>query len=179
MIFLKIKCSIIYSLFCKTLRNSLSKKFINLIKKKTIVTLILLLYLIKQKGDSKNEIIKLEHYRQVCEKGFLLNYKKIKNPKISIISAVYNRGKYLFRFIKSIQNQKINDLEIIFIDDFSNDNTIEIIENFQKIDERIKLIKHKKNKGTLISRNNGALKSVGEYLLFPDPDDMISNDILY
>ena len=105
-------------------------------------------------------------------------FKKVQKPKISIISAVYNRGQYILRFIRSIQNQFFNDIEIIFVDDFSNDNTSNIIKKCQKEDERIILIKHKKNKGTLISRNNGALKSTGEYLIFPDPDDLLASDIL-
>ena len=130
----------------------------------------------------KNEIIQIENYLEICEKDILLNkiiFKKIKNPKISIISAVYNRGNYILRFIRSIQNQFFNDIEIILIDDFSNDNTIEVIEKCQKEDERIILIKHKQNKGTLISRNDGVLFSSGEYLIFPDPDDILSNDILF
>jgi len=130
----------------------------------------------------KNEIIQIENYKEICEKGVLLNkikFKKLQNPKISIISAVYNRGKYILKFVRSIQNQFFNDIEIILIDDFSSDNTIEIIEQCQKEDERIILIKHKQNKGTLISRNDGVLISKGEYLIFPDPDDILSNDILY
>jgi glycosyltransferase involved in cell wall biosynthesis len=102
----------------------------------------------------------------------------MKNPKVSIISAVYNREKYLIRFINSIQKQKFNDVEIIFIDDFSEDNSIKIIENSQQKDKRILLIKNKKNKGTFICRNLGVLKSRGEYLLLPDPDDIISQDII-
>ena len=130
----------------------------------------------------KNEIIQIENYKEICDKGILLNkidFKKLPNPKVSIISAVYNRAKYILRFIRSIQNQFFNDIEIILIDDFSSDNSIEIIEQCQKEDERIILIKHKQNKGTLISRNDGVLISNGEYLIFPDPDDILSNDILY
>ena len=55
--------------------------------------------------------------------------------------------------MRSIQNQFFEDIEIIFIDDFSEDNSATIIEKYQKYDERIILIKNKKNKGTLISRN--------------------------
>ena len=82
------------------------------------------------------------------------------------------------RFLRSIQNQNFEDIEIIFVDDFSKDNTIKIIEDCQKKDKRITLIKQKKNKGTLKSRNIGALKAKGEYLIFPDSDDILSNDIL-
>ena len=73
----------------------------------------------------------------------------------------------------------MKDIEIIFIDDFSRDNSVKIIENFQKKDERILLIKNKKNKGTFICRNLGVMKSRGEYLILPDPDDILSRDIIY
>ena len=80
--------------------------------------------------------------------------------------------------MKSIQNQFFDDLEIILIDDYSKDNSIKIIEKCQIEDERIILLKNKKNKGTLISRNIGALKSKGEYLMFPDSDDILSQNII-
>ena len=53
-----------------------------------------------------------------------------------------------------------------------------MVEKYRKEDKRIILLKQKKNKGTLFSRNIGALKSKGEYLIFPDPDDILSEDIL-
>ena len=105
-------------------------------------------------------------------------FSKVENPKISIISAIYNKQNYLLRFIRNIQNQDFNDIEIILVDDCSNDNTINIIENMQKIDKRINLIKHNINKGTLISRNDGILKSKGEYLIIPDSDDIFINNLL-
>ena len=128
-----------------------------------------------------NDIIKLEKYLIICNNNELINkkyFKKIKNIKVSIISAIYNREKYLIRFINSIQKQKFNDIEIIFIDDCSSDNSIKIIENFQKFDKRILVIKNKKNKGTFICRNLGVLKSKGEFLILPDPDDILSQDII-
>ena len=146
-----------------------------------IISLLKVEILLNQNNNYKKEIIKIEKYKDINVKGILLNkkkFKKVQKPKISIISAVYNRGQYILRFIRSIQNQFFNDLEIIFIDDFSNDNTIDIIKKCQKEDERIILLKHKKNKGTLISRNNGAFRSNGEYLIFPDPDDILASDIL-
>jgi glycosyltransferase involved in cell wall biosynthesis len=129
-----------------------------------------------------NDVAKIEEYLIICKGTTLVNkkyFKKIKKPKVSIISAVYNREQYLIRFINSIQNQKFKDIEIIFIDDFSEDNSIKIIENIQKNDERIILIKNKKNKGTFVCRNLGVLKSKGEYLILPDPDDIISQDLIY
>jgi glycosyltransferase involved in cell wall biosynthesis len=74
--------------------------------------------------------------------------------------------------------KSLNDIEIMLIDDYSNDNSVKLIEKYQEKDKRIILIKNKKNKGTLISRNIGALNSRGEYLIFPDPDDIISKNII-
>jgi glycosyltransferase involved in cell wall biosynthesis len=91
---------------------------------------------------------------------------------------VYNREKYILRFLISIQSQNFKDIEIILIDDCSIDNSSVLIEKYQQLDERIILIKNKKNKGTFICRNIGVLYSKGQYLIIPDPDDIITEGIL-
>ena len=133
------------------------------------------------KNKLKTEIIRIEEYFKICDNGILLNKKNINkklNPKVSIISAVYNKQNYILRFLRSIQNQNYENIEIILIDDFSDDNTVNLIEKYQKEDKRIILIKHKKNKGTLISRNEGIIISRGAYILIPDSDDMLTSDII-
>ena len=125
-----------------------------------------------------NEIKEIEKYFKLCNKEILIekrNFTNVSNPKISIISPVFNKEKYINRFLRSIENQYFDDIEIIFIDDKSNDKSVDKIKNSQNEDNRITLIQHKKSKGTLISRNQGALKSRGEYLLFVDPDDILTN----
>lgn len=123
-----------------------------------------------------------KEYIDICIQGKLLNmhekFVKSKNPKISIIIPVYNKEKYILRILRSIQNQSLKDIEIIFTDDNSKDNSVNIIEKYQTEDPRIKLIKHNKNIGTLINRNDGAINSKGKYLLFIDSDDLLLNDIL-
>jgi glycosyltransferase involved in cell wall biosynthesis len=84
----------------------------------------------------------------------------------------------LLRLLRSIQNQFFDDIEIIIVDDFSMDNSIKLIERYQKEDERIILIKNNKNKGTLISRNIGIINSSGKYIIMPDADDILSENIL-
>ena len=77
------------------------------------------------------ELINLESYLLLCKNGKLINkkkYKKIDKPKISIITTIYNREKFILRFLRSIQNQFFDDIEILFIDDGSKDNSIKIIE---------------------------------------------------
>ena len=106
------------------------------------------------------EIKLLKDYYQLNNKGILINkHNLLKNkyPKVSIISSFYNSEKYIPRFVRSIQNQNLNDIELILIDDFSEDKSTKIIENKKKV---------------------GALHAIGEFLIFPDIDDIISIDIL-
>ena len=103
----------------------------------------------------------------------LTNFENVENPKISFISAVYNKEKYLDLLIISIQRLNITDIEIIFVDDCSEDKSIKIINSFRENDKRIKLIKNKFNRGSLYSRSIGAINSKGDYIVFVDSDDII------
>jgi glycosyltransferase involved in cell wall biosynthesis len=66
----------------------------------------------------------------------------------------------------------MTNIEIILINDFSNDNTLKIIKNFKRYEQRIMLINNKKNMGTLYSRSIGVLKAKGDYIFSLDNDDM-------
>ena len=151
-----------------------------------LINYIVLLLFIAIKNFNKNNKIDdemkiIEKYNESYKYGILLNEKKFQkefNPKISIISTVYNQEKYILKFLRSIQNQFFDNIEIILIDDNSKDNSVQIIKAIQKEDKRIIIIQHNENKGTLISRNDGILKAKGEYILIPDCDDILSNDIL-
>lgn len=92
--------------------------------------------------------------------------------KISIIVPIYNVEKYLERCLKSILNQTYKNLEIILIDDGSNDNSLCMCQDYAKIDDRIKVI-HKKNGGVSSARNMGLDNATGELIGFVDPDDWI------
>jgi glycosyltransferase involved in cell wall biosynthesis len=128
----------------------------------------------------RNEIKNIETYLKFCksQKIKFIKYQKRNNPKISIISPVHNRQKYLSRFIKSVQNQNFKNIELILVDDNSLDNGSNIIKKYENKDKRIIVIKNKKNRGTFFSRNIGVLHSRGQYEILPDPDDIISQDIL-
>ena len=86
--------------------------------------------------------------------------------KISVVIPCYNCGNYLIKGIRSIQNQDFSDFEIIIINDFSSDNTLQIIQKFQKEDPRIKCLNNKKNMGTLYSRTIGTLSGEGKYIYY-------------
>lgn len=125
------------------------------------------------------EFKKNDNYIKLNNKKLKIkNFKKINNPKISIISPVHNRERFIFNFLLSIQNQNFIELEIILVDDFSTDKSLNILEYYKQFDKRIILIKNRKNKGTLMARNIGILFSKGKYLLLPDPDDILYKNIL-
>ena len=105
-------------------------------------------------------------------------YNKIKNPKISIISPLYNRKLFIIRFLNNIQFQRFQNIEIILVNDCSNDNSKKIIDNYLVKDNRMKIINNKKRKGTFFTRNLGVLFSKGKYIFIPDPDDIFSKSIL-
>ena len=94
------------------------------------------------------------------------------NPKVSIIIPVLDGQEYIQPIMVSIQAQKLEDIEIIFVEDFSKDDTYKNILKAQKLDPRIKIIKNKKNMGIMYSRMFGALESKGEYVTFLDCDDL-------
>jgi len=130
------------------------------------------------KGKSEAQMADL--YLKMCIKGFLFDkviFKRVEKPKISVILLVYNRQGYILRILRSIQNQPMKDIEIIFIDDCSSDKSVELIEYYQKFDKRIILIKHDKNKGTLASRVEGIYEAEGEYIMFADSDDLFLYNI--
>ena len=100
-----------------------------------------------------------------------LHYNKPLTTKISIFIPIYNKAEYIYRSIKSVQVQTLRDIEIIAINDHSNDNSLKILIELSKADERIKIINNEKNKGLLYSRAMGILTSSGEYLMNLDSDD--------
>ena len=125
----------------------------------------------------KKEFKRNENYLKYVKTKFLIlkKYKRLKKPKVSIISPIYNREKYISRFLKIIQSQTFFNIEIILIDDFSQDNSIKLIEECQVNDERILLIK---NNIKFASRNIGALYSNSKYIILPDPDDILGKNII-
>ncbi|WP_434275936.1 glycosyltransferase family 2 protein, partial [Aliarcobacter cryaerophilus] len=100
------------------------------------------------------------------------NYKAIMKPIISVVIPVYNSELYLQRCIDSILNQTFKNFEAIFVNDGSTDNSLEILNYYKSLDNRIKII-NQENCGTGEARNNGLRNALGEYILFVDSDDTI------
>ena len=106
------------------------------------------------------------------------NFEKRELPIISLIITLHNQENYIKLIYSSIQNQELKDIEIIFVDDCSEDNSTSIVQELMEKDKRIIYLKNLINKGAYYSRNKGILKAKGEYILCVDPDDMLVNNIL-
>lgn len=102
------------------------------------------------------------------------NYKERKNPIVSVIVPVYNVEKYIKQCINSIQVQTFGNIEIICVNDCTQDNSMKIVKELAKNDSRIKIISHIKNKGLGAARNTGLNAAKGKYCLFVDSDDWIN-----
>ncbi|MCB8565221.1 glycosyltransferase family 2 protein [Fusobacterium ulcerans] len=105
-------------------------------------------------------------------RDYYLFREKQKSPEISIIIPIYNREKYLEKCIRSVMEQDFKDIEIICVNDGSEDKSLEILESLQKEDERI-IIVNKKNGGSSSARNVALKIARGKYCLNIDSDDWI------
>lgn len=98
-------------------------------------------------------------------------------PLISVIVPVYRVEKFLRNCVESIQHQTYSNFEIILVDDGSPDSCPFICDEFEKLDQRIKVI-HKPNGGLSDARNAGMKIAKGEYFCFVDSDDYIAPTML-
>lgn len=92
----------------------------------------------------------------------------------SIVIPIFNVEKYLEECVGSILKQSFSDYEIILVDDGSTDNSPQICDRLSELDSRIRVI-HKPNGGQADARNKGTQLASGEYLIYIDSDDFISD----
>jgi len=93
---------------------------------------------------------------------------------VSVILPTYNGAKYLDNSINCILNQTLKEIELIIVNDASNDNTLEILNKY-KNNKNVKIINLKKNKGQGNARNLGIEIALGEFIGFMDDDDYVDN----
>jgi glycosyltransferase involved in cell wall biosynthesis len=98
--------------------------------------------------------------------------------RFSIIVANYNKALFIEEMINSVLTQTYVGFELIIVDDSSTDNSINIFQDFERSDKRIKLFKNEINRGANFSRNFGSSKANYDYLIFLDSDDVLLKDCL-
>ena len=101
------------------------------------------------------------------------------NPQISVIVPIYNTEKYLQECIESIREQTFKDIEIICVNDGSQDSSADVLNRFAETDSRIKVIHRDKSSGSAAApRNTGLRCAKGKYVMFLDSDDYFDCQML-
>jgi len=102
-------------------------------------------------------------------------------PKVSVIIPVYGVEKYIERCIRSLFEQTLDDIEYIFVDDCTPDNSISILRKvlseYPNREKQVKILHHEKNKGLAQARQTGLKIASGEYIAHCDSDDWVDKDL--
>lgn len=93
---------------------------------------------------------------------------------VSVVIPVYNSQEFIERAISTLLNQTLKNIEFIFVDDKSPDNSSQVIEKYVATDRRFRLIRNEKNLGPGLTRNVGIEAAYGQYVGFLDPDDWVN-----
>lgn len=96
---------------------------------------------------------------------------------ISVVVPVYNTARFLRQCVDSLVNQTWKNVEFIFVDDGSTDDSGEILKQYQEKDERIKILQQE-NMCAGVARNNGMKQATGKYIIFLDSDDYFDLTLL-
>ena len=105
----------------------------------------------------------------------LISKTKKKEPLVSIITVTLNSEKYLEETLKSIENQKNKDYEVIIIDGHSVDSTIEIIKKYENL---VNFCLTEKDNGIYDAFNKGLKYAKGKYIVFVNSDDVLTPEAL-
>ena len=123
-------------------------------------------------------------YQPSIKDDFFKTYQKIheiaktkQKPAISVIVPVYNVENVLEDCINSLLAQTFKDFEVIFVDDGSEDNSLNILRKYEDIDPRITVLQQE-NKFAGVARNYAITKATGNYLIFLDSDDLFESNLL-
>ena len=154
--------------------NKICDNIVNTFKISIIISLLFLGLFVKM-----NEFKEITHFiSNIMNNNSMHQSKrflKSNKPKISVIIATYNAEPYINNALLSIQNQIFKNIEIIIVDDYSKDNTLNVVRKIMKKDLRITLYLNDQNKGTLYSKAKGILKSKGKYIMILDQDDIFAH----
>lgn len=93
-------------------------------------------------------------------------------PLVSVVMATRNNGETIARAVSSLLEQTHRNLEVIVVDDNSDDDTADIVLELQRTDPRVRYVRNETHRGTGKSRNRGMRMARGAYLTFQDGDDV-------
>ena len=131
----------------------------------------------KFKSWLNNNKITKGAYNVLMNREFLFENKtefhETKHLKISISISTYRRPSFLIRLLDSIKSQVYDNIEIVIVDDCSNDDTESIVEQYKtaNTDLKIKFLVNEKNKGLGATKKRAFLECTGDIIIFSDDDD--------
>lgn len=99
-------------------------------------------------------------------------------PNISVIIPVYKTENVIGRCLDSLLSQTFQDFEIVIVNDCTPDNAMRIVEKYTQKRSNFKIVQHSENQGLMVARRNGYLNASGEYYVFLDSDDTLTEDAL-
>lgn len=98
-------------------------------------------------------------------------------PRVAFVIPVHNVEAYLSACLDSVLDQTIKDIEVICVDDASTDKSCDILQEYVKRDSRVRVIRHLKNQGQSVARNNGLDAVKAPWVVFIDSDDIICRQL--
>ena len=101
--------------------------------------------------------------------------------KVTIITPIYNAELFIERCVKSLFNQDLDNIEYIFINDYSSDNSLKILKSLIENSPRkkdVKLLENKENLGVAKTRKKGMLEATGDFVIQIDADDWIDANMI-
>ena len=103
-------------------------------------------------------------------------------PKVSVVVAVYNVSKYFEQCLRSLFEQTLKEVEYIFVDDCSTDDSMEILsrvmQEYPQCEEQVSVLHHDHNMGVAATKNDGIRAAAGEFVAIVDPDDYAEANML-
>ena len=97
-------------------------------------------------------------------------------PHVTVLTAVRNGARYIAETIESVQKQTYADWEYVIVDDASTDDTLGVVEKYQREDSRLRVLKRTVSAGPYTAANDGLRESRGEYVVRIDADDLATPD---
>lgn len=120
-------------------------------------------------------IFRIKVYLQKYYAGMMnMDSNNVGQVSISVIVAAYNVSKFIRECLESLISQTEQFAEFVVVDDASTDGTEKICDEYEKKDSRIRIVRHKENKGSLAARKSGIEKAKGRYITFLDGDDIFT-----
>ena len=100
-------------------------------------------------------------------------------PEVSVIIPIYNVGRFIGRCSYSLMRQTLPDVEFIFVNDCTPDDSLTVLNSvISRYDRDVKIISHKENKGLPSARNSGLAIAKGEFIFHCDGDDWVEENLL-